>query len=91
MQPRDRLLCFFHSLCGQSSRQASLATGFSPNALLTNNQICINVLSEHFVHRNIKWPTLDQMEEEANLFVDHHHGPKTIFMLADGTHINGRF
>ena len=91
MTPRERILCFLHSLCGHSSRENSLSTGRAPSTLLANNQICINVLAEHFVHRNIKWPTVDQMEEEANLFVEHHHGPKTIFMVADGTHINGRF
>ena len=91
MQPRERLLCFLHSLGGHANRQNCLSTGFSPTALLNNNQICINILSEQFVPRMIKWPTRDQMNEEASLFVKAYGGPKTMFIVADGTHIEGLF
>ena len=39
----------------------------------------------------VKWPTLDEMEKEATLFVDAYGGPKSIFLVADGTFVKGLF
>ena len=89
MTPRERLLCFFHSLCGHSMRQNCLSTGFSPSALSRNNQLCIEILTENFAWRMIKWPTLDEMETEAMRFVEAYGGPKSMFLVADGTFIKG--
>ena len=90
MTPRQRLLAFFHSFGGDASwRRAGQSNGFSKTALRNNSQICIEALTENFAWRMIKWPTVDEMEMEANLFVNAYGGPKTIFLVADGTHIRG--
>ena len=89
MTIRQRLLCFLHSLNGHSMRENCLSTGFSAAALSRNNQICIEVLTQNLAWRMVKWPTLDEMEKEANLFVDAYGGPKSIFLVADGTFVKG--
>lgn len=89
MTVRHQLLCFFHSLGGDSLRRNALATGYSKAALMVNSQICIKILSENFTNRMIKWPTVDEMNMEADLFVNAYGGPKTVFLLADGTFVRG--